>query len=207
MVLPAEALTTGHTITAAVVNDHTGTRPRRITASRWIDGWDAEDLAQWDKGGKQVAQRNLFSIFSEHIGFCVWSLWSVFVLFLGKDYGLTAGRQISADVDTRGGRCGPAAALHPGRGPASRALIGLTGSWSPRKSKRPRCVDVGLPFGSEAAFRRPAVVITDDDVLDSITETFQVVPFSSTVRDWPTDVSSEWGEAQVHLITTVSRWL
>ncbi len=26
---------------------------------------------------------------SEHIGFCVWSLWSVFVLFLGKDYGLT----------------------------------------------------------------------------------------------------------------------
>lgn len=65
-------------------------------------------------------------------------------------------------------------------------------------------VDFGLPLGSEAAFRRPAVVITDDDVLDSISETFQVVPFTSTVRNWPSDVSSEWGEAQVHLITTVS---
>ena len=41
--------------------------------------------------GKRVARRNLiFSIVSEHVGFCVWSLWSVFVLFLGKEYGLTA---------------------------------------------------------------------------------------------------------------------
>jgi mRNA interferase MazF len=65
-------------------------------------------------------------------------------------------------------------------------------------------VDFGFPLGSEAAFRRPAVVVTDDDVLESISDTFQVVPFTSTVRDWPTDVSSEWGQAQVHLITTVS---
>ena len=65
-------------------------------------------------------------------------------------------------------------------------------------------VDFGSPLGSEAGFVRPAVVITDDDILESISETFQVVPFTSTARDWPTDVSSEWGEAQVHLITTVS---
>ena len=65
-------------------------------------------------------------------------------------------------------------------------------------------VDFGSPLGSEAGFLRPAVVITDDDILESISETFQVVPFTSTVRNWPTDVSSEWGEAQVHLITTVS---
>lgn len=65
-------------------------------------------------------------------------------------------------------------------------------------------VDFGSPLGSEAAFVRPAVVVTDDDVLDSISATFQVVPFTSTVRNWPTDVSSEWGEAQVHLVTTVS---
>ncbi len=65
-------------------------------------------------------------------------------------------------------------------------------------------VDFGSPLGSEAAFVRPAVVVTDDDVLESISTTFQVVPFTSTVRNWPTDVSSEWGEAQVHLITTVS---
>ncbi len=65
-------------------------------------------------------------------------------------------------------------------------------------------VDFGSPIGSEAGFVRPAVVITDDDILESISATFQVIPFTSTVRNWPTDVSSEWGEAQVHLITTVS---
>ena len=37
-----------------------------------------------------MARRNLvFSIFSEHIGFSVWSLWSVFVLFLGPRYGIS----------------------------------------------------------------------------------------------------------------------
>ncbi len=65
-------------------------------------------------------------------------------------------------------------------------------------------VDFGFPFGSEAGFVRPAVIVTDDDVLESISATFQVVPFTSTVRNWPTDVASEWGEAQVHLVTTVS---
>ncbi len=65
-------------------------------------------------------------------------------------------------------------------------------------------VDFGSPLGSEAGFVTPAVVITDDDVLESISATFQVVPFTSTVRNWSTDLSSEWGEAQVHLITTVS---
>ena len=35
-----------------------------------------------------MARRNLiFSVLSEHIGFSVWSLWSVLVLFLGPDYG------------------------------------------------------------------------------------------------------------------------
>ena len=65
-------------------------------------------------------------------------------------------------------------------------------------------VDFGSPLGREAGFLRPAVVITDDDILESLSETFQVVPFTSTVRNWPTDISSEWGEAQVHLITTIS---
>jgi NNP family nitrate/nitrite transporter-like MFS transporter len=37
-----------------------------------------------------VARRNLiFSIFSEHVGFSIWSLWSVFVLFLTPEYGLS----------------------------------------------------------------------------------------------------------------------
>src|SRR4051794_30709396 len=49
----------------------------------WIDDWRPEDPAFWEVTGKPVARRNLFfSIFSEHIGFSVWSLWSVLVLFL-----------------------------------------------------------------------------------------------------------------------------
>ena len=55
---------------------------------RWIDDWRPEDRAFWAATGERVARRNLvFSIFSEHIGFCVWSMWSAFVLFLGPEYG------------------------------------------------------------------------------------------------------------------------
>ena len=54
----------------------------------WIDDWRPEDATFWAEGGERVARRNLiFSIFSEHIGFSVWTLWSVFVLFLGPNYG------------------------------------------------------------------------------------------------------------------------
>jgi NNP family nitrate/nitrite transporter-like MFS transporter len=50
---------------------------------RWIDDWRPEDLQFWESTGKEVARRNLFfSVFSEHIGFSIWSLWSVMVLFL-----------------------------------------------------------------------------------------------------------------------------
>jgi NNP family nitrate/nitrite transporter-like MFS transporter len=51
--------------------------PKR--SGRWIEDWRPEDLAFWKKTGSRVARRNLlFSIFSEHIGFSIWSLWSVF---------------------------------------------------------------------------------------------------------------------------------
>jgi MFS transporter, NNP family, nitrate/nitrite transporter len=54
----------------------------------WIDDWRPEDPAFWAETGEHVARRNLlFSILSEHIGFSVWSMWSVFVLFLGPEYG------------------------------------------------------------------------------------------------------------------------
>ena len=50
---------------------------------RWIDDWRPEDPQFWEEKGKDVARRNLFfSVFSEHIGFSIWSLWSVMVLFL-----------------------------------------------------------------------------------------------------------------------------
>jgi NNP family nitrate/nitrite transporter-like MFS transporter len=57
---------------------------------RWIENWRPEDLAFWKDSGARVAHRNLaFSIFAEHIGFSIWSLWSVFVLFLTPEYGIS----------------------------------------------------------------------------------------------------------------------
>ncbi|MFE1270280.1 nitrate/nitrite transporter [Streptomyces sp. NPDC058757] len=56
---------------------------------RWIDVWEPEDEAFWREKGERIARRNLaFSVFSEHIGFSVWSLWSVMVLFMGPEYGI-----------------------------------------------------------------------------------------------------------------------
>jgi NNP family nitrate/nitrite transporter-like MFS transporter len=61
-------------------------RPAR--RSRWIEDWNPEDEAFWAAGGERIARRNLaFSVFAEHVGFSVWSLWAVFVLFLGPQYG------------------------------------------------------------------------------------------------------------------------
>jgi MFS transporter, NNP family, nitrate/nitrite transporter len=55
--------------------------------SRWIEDWRPEDPGFWSAGGAKVARRNLIvSIFSEHIGFSVWTMWSVLVLFLGPAY-------------------------------------------------------------------------------------------------------------------------
>jgi len=52
-----------------------------------IADWRPEDPKFWYDGGAHVARRNLFySILTEHIGFSVWSLWSVLVLFLGPAY-------------------------------------------------------------------------------------------------------------------------
>ncbi|WP_304114293.1 NarK/NasA family nitrate transporter [Mycolicibacterium bacteremicum] len=60
--------------------------------NRDIAHWDAEDVQAWEAGGKDVAKRNLiWSIFAEHVGFSVWSIWSVMVLFMPQDvYGIDA---------------------------------------------------------------------------------------------------------------------
>ncbi len=58
--------------------------------SRWLDVWDPENPTFWERTGAKVARRNLvFSVFTEHIGFSIWSLWSVFVLFLTPAYGIS----------------------------------------------------------------------------------------------------------------------
>ncbi|MEO3772757.1 nitrate/nitrite transporter [Micromonospora sp. B9E7] len=55
----------------------------------WIDDWRPEDPIFWERRGSRIARRNLiFSIFSEHIGFSIWTMWSVLVLFLGPQYGI-----------------------------------------------------------------------------------------------------------------------
>ncbi|MFC8388918.1 nitrate/nitrite transporter [Streptomyces sp. NPDC057238] len=59
-------------------------------SGRWIQEWDPEDETFWDRTGEKTARRNLFfSVLSEHIGFSIWTMWSVLVLFMGPEYGLT----------------------------------------------------------------------------------------------------------------------
>ncbi|AUG77510.1 MFS transporter, NNP family, nitrate/nitrite transporter [Kitasatospora sp. MMS16-BH015] len=54
-----------------------------------IQEWHPEDAEFWAREGRRTAHRNLwFSILSEHVGFSIWSLWSVLVLFMGKEYGI-----------------------------------------------------------------------------------------------------------------------
>ncbi|GAA2621890.1 nitrate/nitrite transporter [Streptomyces vastus] len=57
--------------------------------SRWIEQWNPEDETFWEAEGKHIARRNLtFSVLSEHIGFSVWSMFSVLALFMGPEYGI-----------------------------------------------------------------------------------------------------------------------
>ncbi|WP_084477744.1 nitrate/nitrite transporter [Nocardia jejuensis] len=68
-----------------------------------IAHWDAEDVQAWEAGGKDIARRNLvWSVFAEHIGFSVWSIWSVMVLFMPTDvFGIdTAGKFFLGAVPT-----------------------------------------------------------------------------------------------------------
>ncbi|RFU87162.1 NarK/NasA family nitrate transporter [Streptomyces triticagri] len=59
--------------------------------SHWIEQWDPEDEQFWQESGRRTARRNLLlSVISEHIGFSIWTLWSVLVLFMGPEYGVDA---------------------------------------------------------------------------------------------------------------------
>ncbi len=55
-----------------------------------ITAWEPEDGAFWEASGRRIAKRNMWtSVFAEHTGFCVWSLWSVLVLFMTGKTGFT----------------------------------------------------------------------------------------------------------------------
>ncbi|HEV7628659.1 MAG TPA: MFS transporter, partial [Streptomyces sp.] len=65
------------------------TAPSARKGGRWIEQWEPEDETFWRESGARTAHRNLLlSVFSEHIGFSVWTLWSVMVLFMGPEYGV-----------------------------------------------------------------------------------------------------------------------
>jgi NNP family nitrate/nitrite transporter-like MFS transporter len=58
------------------------------SGKRWLTTWDPEDREFWQRRGRRVAIRNLLvSVFAEHIGFSVWTMWSVLVLFMSPEIG------------------------------------------------------------------------------------------------------------------------
>ena len=70
----------------ATLQSTTPPRSRLRAGDHRISGWDPEDLDAWNSGGSKIARRNLiWSIFAEHIGFSVWSIWSVMVLFMPQN--------------------------------------------------------------------------------------------------------------------------
>ncbi|KZS63128.1 nitrate/nitrite transporter [Mycobacterium ostraviense] len=87
---------------------NSGTSARRRSSSRHISHWDAEDVAAWEAGNKVIARRNLFwSVVTVHLGYSVWTLWPVLVLFMPQSvYGFSAGDKFLLDtVATLVGAC------------------------------------------------------------------------------------------------------
>lgn len=56
-------------------------------------------------------------------------------------------------------------------------------------------VDLGVPHGHEAGFPRPAVVVTAQRVLDHDPTVVQVVPLTSTLRGYESEVPVGAGES------------
>ncbi|OZC31413.1 NarK/NasA family nitrate transporter [Gordonia polyisoprenivorans] len=72
-----------------------------------ITDWDPEDRHAWDTGNAAIARRNLlWSVICEHIGFSIWSLFSVMALFMGPQYGINADQKfVIAATATFVGAC------------------------------------------------------------------------------------------------------
>lgn len=55
-------------------------------------------------------------------------------------------------------------------------------------------LDLGSPKGREAGLRRPVVVVTAQEILDESVNVLQVVPLTSTVRSFGSEVQIEADE-------------
>jgi len=49
-------------------------------------------------------------------------------------------------------------------------------------------LDLGLPAGQEAGFRHPVVVVTAQEILDESANVIQVVPLTSALREFGSEV-------------------
>ncbi|MEU8779761.1 nitrate/nitrite transporter [Streptomyces sp. NPDC048606] len=68
-----------------------GPPPEAPGRGRWIEHWDVESPSFWNTTGRRTARRNLiWSIAAEHLGFVIWTLWSVLAVELSD-------RHLSAD--------------------------------------------------------------------------------------------------------------
>lgn len=78
-----------------------------LTRNHTITDWDPEDSVAWENGNAAIAKRNLvWSVICEHIGFSVWSLFSVMALFMHPNYGINADQKfVIAATATFFGAC------------------------------------------------------------------------------------------------------
>ncbi len=74
-------------------------------------------------------------------------------------------------------------------------------------------LDFGLPSGRKAGFARPAVVVTSQDILDETATIVHVVPLTTTLRGFSSEIAIEPKEsngldmrsaAQCHQIRAIS---
>ncbi len=78
------------TSTSSATGNRTRAGKHRITE------WNPEDAAAWHAGNHRIARRNLiWQVVNVHIGFSVWYLWSVMVLFMPQSvYGFSTGDKL-----------------------------------------------------------------------------------------------------------------